>query len=122
MLREHDRKTAEHFGILARIELLRTDLMEIEGVVDVDFDLDGFWSDIHQVIFLTKYLLPLDDYYTARNTMIRSILECAQCHGLSRTGDRIEDYGEHLYFVTDCPWIKRNPARKMPTTKTCCKV
>lgn len=121
MLRERDRKTAEHFGILARIELLRTDLMEIEGVVDVDFDLDGFWSDIHQVIFLTKYLLPLDDYYTARNTMVRSILECAQRHGLSRTRDRIEDYGEHFYFVTDCPWIK-NPARKMPTTKTCCKV
>ena len=107
MLRERDRKTAEHFGILDRIEQLRTDLMEIGGVIDVDFDLDGFWSDIHQVIFLTEYLLPLDDYYTARNKMVRNILECAQSHGLSRTGDRIEDYGEHLYFVTACPWIKR---------------
>ena len=107
MLRERDRKTAEHFGILDRIERLRTDLMEIEGVIDVDFDLDGFWSDIHQVIFLTEYLLPFDNYFTARNKMVHSILECAQRHELSRTGDRIEDYGEHLYFVTACPWVKR---------------
>ena len=107
MLRERDRKTAEHFGILDRIERLRTDLMEIEGVIDVDFDLDGFWNGIHQVIFLTKYLLPFDDYFTARNKMVHSILECAQRHGLSKTEDRIEDYGEHLYFVTACPWIKR---------------
>lgn len=106
MLREHERETAEHFGILDSIEKLRSDLMDIDGVIDVDFDLDGFWSDIHQVIFLPKYLLPLDGYYAARNEMVRNILECAGRHGLTRTGDPIEDYGNHLYFVTDCPWLK----------------
>lgn len=106
MLREHERETAEHFGILDSIEKLRSDLMDIDGVIDVDFDLDGFWSGIHQVIFLTKYLLPLDGYYTARKDIVHNILKCARHHGLTRTEDKIEDYGNHLYFVTDCPWIK----------------
>lgn len=66
MIRDHERKTAEHFDILDSIERLRSDLMD----------------------------------------MVRNILECAGRHSLTRIGDPIEDYGSHLYFVTNCPWLK----------------
>lgn len=105
MLREREQTTAEHFGIAEKIVKLKYDLLAIDGVIDVEFDLDGFWSDIHQVIFLPKYLIPLDGYYTARRKMLQNILDCAGRHGLTRTGDQIEDYGNHLYIVMDCPWI-----------------
>lgn len=106
MLRKREQATAEHFGITAKIEAFKNDLLAIDGVVDVEFDLDGFWSDIHQVIFLPKYHIPFDGYFEIRREMIHNIVECANRHRLTRTGDLIEDYGEHLYIVTDCPWIK----------------
>lgn len=110
-LRDKEQQTADAFGITYRIEELKRDLLAIDGVVDVEFDLDGYWSDIQQIIFLPKYSIPvkLEDYYQRRRTMIARILEVCARHGLTRSGDRIEDYGEHLYIVTDCKWpVKSN--------------
>ena len=110
-LRDKEQRTADAFGITYRVEELKRDLLAIDGVVDVEFDLDGYWSDIQQIIFLPKYSIPvnLEDYYQRRRTMIARILEVCARHGLTRSGDRIEDYGEHLYIVTDCKWpVKSN--------------
>lgn len=105
-LREREQRTADTFGITYRVEELKRDLLAVDGVVDVEFDLDGYWSDIQQIIFLPKYSIPvhMEDYYQRRRTMIASILEVCARHGLTRSGDRIEDYGEHLYIVTNCQW------------------
>ncbi len=108
MLRVREQTTAEHFGIVSKIERFKDDLLTINGVEDVEFDLDGFWSDIHQVIFLPKYNIPFDQYFEVRSDMIHDIIDCANRHGLTRTVDQIEDYGSHLYIVTDCPWVRRN--------------
>lgn len=112
-LREREQRTADAFGITYRVEELKRDLLAVNGVVDVEFDLDGYWSDIHQIIFLPKYAIPvqLEDYYQRRRTMIAGILEVCARHGLTRTGDRIEDYGEHLYIVTDCGWPVKDGVR-----------
>lgn len=101
MLNERNRKTAEIHGILPLIEKLQADLLALEGVEDVDFDLDGFWDNIPYVIFLPKYNLPTDGFYTRRKAMLRAILEIAAKNGLVRTEDSIEDYGAHLYIVTE---------------------
>lgn len=108
-LRERERRTADAFGITYCVEELKRDLMAVDGVVDVEFDLDGYWSDIQQIIFLPKYSIPVqvEDYYQRRRTMIARILEVCARHGLTRSGDRIEDYGEHLYIVTNCGWPVR---------------
>ena len=42
MLDERQRKTAERFGLTEKIEKLQRELLEIEYIEDVDFDLDGF--------------------------------------------------------------------------------
>lgn len=103
-MKERTIKTAKEFSILDRVEKLERELLSIDGVTKVDFDLDGFYDDIHYVIFLTKYDIPvtLENYFETRQQMVKNILEVANNNGLKRTGDRIEDYGEWFYFVTSC--------------------
>lgn len=101
MLNERNRKTAKEHGILPLVEKLQADLMKIEGVEDVDFDLDGFWDNIPYVIFLPKYKITGDDYNKRRRILLTKILQEAGNNGLFRTGDSIEDYGEHFYIVTE---------------------
>lgn len=94
-------KTAERYGVLERIKSIETDISEIEYVSGVEFDLDGFYDDFDQVIILVKYDIPIasDTYFTARIALLSSVIAKAKQHGLKRTEDRIEDYGEHFYFV-----------------------
>lgn len=101
MLNKRNRNTAEVYGILALVEKLQTNLLAIEGVVDVDFDLDSFWSNIPYVIFLPKYNITGDNYFKRRRVLLTKILQEAETLGLFRTGDSIEDYGEHFYIVTE---------------------
>ena len=103
MLDERQRKTAERFGLTEKIEKLQRELLEIEYIEDVDFDLDGFYDNMNEVIFLTKYNIPVsvENYYRLFHRMIKEILETAYENNLKRTEDRIEDYGTWLYFVTE---------------------
>ena len=96
-----ERETAKRFGILERIEALRADLLLCKFIEKVEFDLSGFYDNLNQVIILTKYDIPTSSptYYPDRHDLIESVLHIAQEHGLSRTGDMIEDYGKHFYFV-----------------------
>lgn len=96
------RATAVKFNILEKVEKLEAELLKIDGVKGVDFDLDGFYDNMKQVIFLTKYDIPVSDvdYFDKRKTLIKNVLTVAENNGLKRTEDAIEDYGEHFYFVT----------------------
>ena len=95
---------AEKFGITDKIQKLESDLLQIPHITEVTFDLDGFIDGMNQVIFLLKYDIPIDseNYFGERENLIESALKTLEQNGLSRTGDRIEDYGEHFYFVTKC--------------------
>lgn len=102
MLRDRQIKTAERFGILPLIEKLQAELLAIDGVEDVDFDLDGFWDNIPYVILIPRYNIPGgDDYFRRRRVMLTKILQEAERNGLHRTNDSIEDYGVHFYIVTE---------------------
>mgnify|MGYP006913125412 CR=1 FL=1 len=103
MLDERQRKTAEQFGLTEKIEKLQNDLLKIEYIEDVDFDLSGFYDNINEVIFLTKYNIPVsaENYYKLLLRTIKEILRTAYENDLKQTEDRIEDYGEWLYFVTE---------------------
>lgn len=106
MLADDDRKTADRFGFTPQLEKLTRELLRIDGVAEIEYDLDGFWSDIRHVIILAKYDIPVADsaYYAKRRIMLNNILEVCAQNGLRRTGDTIEDYGEHYYIVTRCTW------------------
>lgn len=94
----------EELTDLLKEEIYTEELLQIDGVTEIKFDLDGFWSDIYQVIILTKYDIPvsLNNYYEIRKSIINQIVEIAEGNFLKRTEDAIEDYGEHFYFVFEC--------------------
>lgn len=101
---------AEWYGLTKKCESLERDLLSIDGVTSVEFDLNGFLDDIHQVIVLVGY-----DYHKIRSawSVAGKIVEKALLyHDLNDSGDLIEDHGEHLYLVFDCgpSWIKKGAA------------
>lgn len=92
-------RIAERYGITDKCASLEQDLMNIDGVTSVEFDLNGFLDDIHQVIVLVGY-----DFHivTRKLRLAVDVVNTAYLHGLEESGDRIEDYGEHLYLVFNC--------------------
>lgn len=103
-MREREINTAKHFGIFGKMQELENELLNIEGIPDVDFDLDGFWNDMNYVIVIPKYSIPVSvsDYYDRRRKQLNEILEVCARHDLKPSEDRIEDYGEHWYIVRKC--------------------
>lgn len=103
-------KVAKEFHILEKVQKLELELLNVCGVTKVEFDLYGFYDNLNQVIFLTKYHIPVNEkeYFQYRKQLKNKVLVVARDNGLTRTEDRIEDYGEHFYFVTKCDrsWLK----------------
>jgi len=109
-MRLRDKNIAEKFNILDKVQKLESDLLNIEGVTKVEFDLCGFYDNMNQVIFLTKYSIPVNEnenYFEKRRQLINKVIDISKTNGLERTEDRIEDYGEHFYFVMkhDKNWL-----------------
>lgn len=94
-------QTAERYGIRARLESLGSDLLKITGLVSIEFDLDSLIDNIPYIIILVGYNIDArrPDYFQARTTVRRAIIETCVAHDLYPTGDPIEDYGEHFYIV-----------------------
>ena len=92
-------QTAIRYGVKEQCEKLETELLAIDGVTDIDFDLDGFYDDLGQVIFLAEYDL---GYLASRTPITQAIIEVCKNNDLYPSGDSIEDYGAHLYFVRTC--------------------
>ena len=103
---ERDIKTMKAFGIGAQMKKLHAELMALPDIKDVEYDLSSFWSDIPYVIFLPTWNIPAaeKDYFDRKTALLQAILTVAHDNGLTRTGDRIEDYGSCWYIVTSCNW------------------
>lgn len=109
-MRKREIEIAEEFGFLDRCKSFEADLLKIPGIVPdrgddgIPFDLSGFLSEIHQVIIVPKYDIrgDRDGYWEARNVLKSSVVELAEQYDLHRSGDLIEDHGEHFYFVFSC--------------------
>lgn len=99
-----DAEIATRFGLYDRIKSLEDALLAVDGVVEVEFDLRGFFDHIMQVIIVPKYDIPvrLPNYYEVRREHLSNILRVTRDFGLLPSGDSIEDYGEHWYIVRDC--------------------
>jgi len=85
--------TAARFGITEQCAALERDLLDIPCAVEVEFDLDGFYDHLQQVIAANR------DYFRDLRALRQGVIDTAAHHGLTRTPDTIQNYGEHLYFV-----------------------
>lgn len=106
-MRTRDKQTASRFGLLDRLLAFETALLALPELLffqDIEMDLDGWYDGIRQVIIVPRYRIDAKglQYFEERGRMIGRINEIAASFGLVRSGDRIEDYGEHLYIVYDC--------------------
>lgn len=91
--------TAARFGISEQCAALERDLLTLPGAVGVEFDLDGFYDHMKQVILLVKFDVAYESYFRDLRALRQGVVDTAGRHGLTRTPDTIENYGEHLYFV-----------------------
>lgn len=117
-MRARDVKTADKFGILECCKAFEKDLLRIADIVPdksddgIPFDLSGFLSDIAQVIIVPKYDIRAnrEDYWEARKKLRERVITLAEKYDLRTSGDRIEDQGEHIYFVFRCgkTWRERH--------------
>lgn len=103
-MKERELRTAKKFGILDKCKSLEKDLLQIDRVEAIEFDLNGFYSDIYQVIILARYDIPitLENYFETRKEVVKNIIKVAGNYGLTRTEDSIADYGTTFYFVFRC--------------------
>lgn len=110
-MRARDAKIAERLGVLERCKAFEEEILKIKDIVPdtrddgVPFDLTGLCDEcISQVIIVPKYDIrsSRSDYWDARKQLKDSVIAVAEKYDLYRTGDRIEDYGEHFYFVFCC--------------------
>ncbi len=108
--------TAARFGISEQCAALQRDLLTLPGAVKVEFDLDGFYDHMEQVILLVKFDIPAANrnYFRDLHTLRQGVIDTAARHGLTRTPDTIENHGEHLYFVFhhDSTW--EHPETEQP--------
>ena len=109
MYDKRSEKKAERLGILDKMISLESDLLLIDGICDIEYDIDGY-EDLGQIILIPRYDAgELDGgYYTRRAEQLSKLLIVCGAHGLYKTGDKIEDYGEHWYIVrnADETWPK----------------
>ena len=94
-------ETAKRYGVLERIETLKSDLLLCKFVQQVKFGFIAVDNKLNQLIVLTKYDIPPSSptYYPDRHDLLEEVLHVAKEHGLSIGSDLIEDHGEHFYFV-----------------------
>lgn len=98
-------KRAEQCGILYRLQALENDLLKIDGISDIDFDIDTYGDyDVSHVILVPKYNVDVrrQDYYEARRAQLNAVLAVCETYDLHSSGDRIEDQGAHWYIVRTC--------------------
>ena len=107
---------AARFGIAEQCAALERDLLEIPGAVKVEFDLDGFYDHLQQVILLVKFDIPAANrnYFRDLAALRHGVIDTAAKHGLTRTPDAIENYGEHLYFVFHHDKTWNHPTTEQP--------
>lgn len=104
-MKEREMGLAERYGISEKCQRLEQHIMSINGATGVEYDLSGFLDGIKQVIVLVGYDYSRISFRNLAREVVRIADEC----DLNESGDRIEDYGEHAYFVFDCgvTWLKK---------------
>ena len=109
---QRDIETATRFGFLDWLRSFDAELVTIQNVEKVEYDLSGFYSDIYEVICIVKYDIALrrEDYWYARAFLKHSVINTAKNFDLYKTEDEIEDFGAHFYFVFGCTkkWRKEH--------------
>lgn len=100
-MRDRDKEIAIKFNILDKCQSLESQLLGLPYVYEAEFDLSGFIDGLNEINILVGYDLHTDteDYFLTRRSIKMLIIKALLENHLYPTGDRVEDYGKHFYFV-----------------------
>lgn len=109
-IKERTLREAARTGTLDKLNHLVSQLYGIDGMIDIDIDLDSL-AELNYVEVLPRWdehrYLPLDSYFEHRRTFLNEVIHICADNGLTRSEDRIEDYGGGwFYIVFRCDWLK----------------
>lgn len=109
-IKERTIREAIRTRTLDKLNHLVSQLYGIEGMIDLDLDLDSL-EEINYVEVLPRWdenkYLSYADFFNLRHVFLREVLRVCGENGLTRTEDRIEDYGGGwFYIVLRCDWLK----------------
>lgn len=93
------KKQIQNHKIESNIKKLQNELLSIQGITDVKFNLDKFYHETYRFIVLIQYDIPrkLRNYYDVHTSLKNNIIHTAKKHGLQTTNDTIDDYGTEFY-------------------------
>ena len=78
-MEEKEIKIAERFNILDKCQKLEKDFLQLCRITKVEFDLNGLYDNIYQVIILVKYEIPMElgpkKYFRIRTNILKKVLE-----------------------------------------------
>lgn len=94
-MRDRDREIAVKFNILDKCQSLESQLLGLPYVTDVELDLSGIYDGLDEIYVLIGYD---STRYTLKYIMVGLYYVLLRNY-LYPTGDIVEDYGKHLYFV-----------------------
>ena len=81
-MNENEIKIAERFNILDKCQKLEKDFLQLSRITKVEFDLNGLYDNIYQVIILVKYEIPMElgpkKYFRIRTNILKKVLEKTQ--------------------------------------------
>lgn len=100
---ENTMEIAGCYGIRERLSRLEAELLSVDDVLRLEYDLSGLCDGLKEIIFIVFHDISVErkDYYSSRSTMLENVLSVMQKNGLSRASDRIEDYETGFYIVTN---------------------
>lgn len=94
---------AEKYNIKDHLDKLEKDLKNIEGVTEVDFDLDGYLDGINAPITVVSYDIKADnaiEYYKQKSDILNAINNVFIDNGVTIEFDEFEDNDTYFYLVS----------------------
>ena len=100
---------AKTYGVpIEKLITLEKRLLGIPHITEVDFDASALESKQLCVLTGCDIRPDVQDYWERRDYTRSAVVGAAKENDLTRTGDRIEDYGEHFYFVFNAAaWFEK---------------
>ena len=103
-LKSKEKELADKYGITEHINKLTNDLMAIEGVTDVDYDLDGYNDGMNGPITLVDYALDAklsaSEYFQDVKELLNKIYQVFEDNGVVIEKEETEDNDSYFYFVS----------------------
>lgn len=105
-LKDSEKEIANKFGITDNLNKLTNDLMNLEYVTNVEYDLDGYYDNMNAPITLVSFDINVKDkeyditnYLSAKTQLIKQILAVMKNNGVNVEVKEFEDNDTYFYIV-----------------------